>query len=151
MLFPDLLYRPNVKAVAGGLYPRRFFLFISNSGLSTTVSSGIIAAPIGADELLLVTCISFSLAPGAAQIARRCRLVLLDENAVNVLFTVAQSADGATAAAASAGVTIPLTDAIYIRPKEQFLLDADFSGAAASNGVTFNMAGIIVPRGNWQF
>lgn len=154
MIFPELIWTPNVKAIAGGLAPRRYFQQITaGPAAQVSVSASFFDTNgfvIDRDFVFVLLECGFRCTPGAAQTANGFRVLISDATGANTLFECGQNVDPAIAAARVVFGQIAFPDGMVLQNGEHIDLTTTFSAGGAANTVIGSIYGLYIPRGNWQ-
>lgn len=153
-MFPPSIWKPSEKDLRADFNPIQKALLTGASAAAVSVTTATAVADIPTDKVLLVSNVFGVAVPGAAQIVTRIRIRwgFLDTLG-NFIAQGDLKHTGTIAPAANVQVAIdwqPGPPGFPLLPGQVVHWSADFNAGAAANQMAGTVAGVLVPRGNWQ-
>ena len=159
-VFPPAIWRPSPKDVAADFNPSILVFggipaapalgvgaLFGDIRLSV-LSAAVVAAPLPADKVAVITRMTARAGAGAAQTVSEIEFrFLVPDGSGTRLATLGRQDFPAPSAAT---YSVDFTGGLVMTATELLNITAVFSAAVNPNSVTFGIHGYLIPRGNWQ-
>lgn len=158
-VFPDRLWQPTAKDLQAQFAPESFFirseLLTELANQSTVIEAGIRPAAAGVipgitdqDHVVILTHVHGLASGTGGQTATQVAIRVEDLNSGAVYAQLAFNNNDNTPGAI---ITTSWQGELVLMPGiDRMVCQAFFSAGVANNATTFDAAGFIIPRGNWQ-